>query len=62
MKRRDLLRHLSLHDCPLVREGGKHSIWEDPTTRPRTSVPRHREIPEFTAMHICKQLGVPLSL
>jgi len=25
----------------------------------RASVPRHREIPEFTAIRICKQLEVP---
>ena len=54
MKRRDLIRHLSLHGCILVREGGEHSIWENPANNRRTSVPRHREIPEFTAMRICK--------
>ncbi len=59
MKRRDLLQHLSLHGCRFVREGGEHSIWENPTTNRRTSVPRHREIPEFTAVRICKQLGIP---
>jgi hypothetical protein len=30
MKRRDRLRHLRDHDCRLVREGGDHSIWENP--------------------------------
>lgn len=59
MKRRDLIRHLSLHGCILVREGGEHSIWENPANNRRTSVPRHREIPEFTAMRICKQLDIP---
>ena len=60
MKRRDLLRHLSQHGRRFVREGGEHSIWEDPATNRRTSVPRHREIPEFTAARICKQLGIPV--
>ena len=60
MKRRDLLDHLLLHDCQFVREGGEHSIWENPATNQRTSIPRHREILEFTAIRICKQLGVPL--
>ena len=60
MKRRDLLRHLRQHGCRLVREGGEHSMWENPATHRRTSVPRHNEILEFTAARICKQLGVPV--
>jgi predicted RNA binding protein YcfA (HicA-like mRNA interferase family) len=59
MKRRDLLRHLEKHGCRFVREGSDHSIWENPAKRLRTSVPRHREIPDFTAMRICKQLDIP---
>ena len=46
MKRRDLLRHLRQQGCRFAREGAKHSIWENPATRHRTSVPRHREIPD----------------
>jgi mRNA interferase HicA len=45
MKRRDLLRHMTQHGCRFVREGGEHSIWENPATNRRTSVPRHREVP-----------------
>lgn len=59
MKRRDLLQHLRQHGCQFVREGGEHSIWENPTNNRRTSVPRHREIPEYTAERICKQLEIP---
>ncbi|MSQ47013.1 MAG: type II toxin-antitoxin system HicA family toxin [Deltaproteobacteria bacterium] len=59
MKRRDLLQYLSFHGCRFIREGGEHSIWENPATNRRTSVPRHREIPNFTAARICKQLGLP---
>lgn len=50
MKRKDLLAHLLRHGCRFVREGADHSIWENPA---------HREIPEFTASRICKQLGIP---
>lgn len=57
MKRRDLLHHLRQHGCQLVREGAEHSIWENPATNRRASVPRHCEIPEHTATRICKQLG-----
>ena len=59
MKRRDLLQHLRNHGCQFVREGGEHSIWENPATNRRPSVPRHREFPNFTAERICKQLIVP---
>lgn len=59
MKRRDLLNHLQEHGCQLIREGGSHSIWENPITNRRTAVPRHREIPDFTAARICKQLEIP---
>ena len=58
MKRRDLLRHVRQHGCRLVREGGEHAIWENPATHQRASVPRHSEIPEFTAARICKPLYV----
>jgi predicted RNA binding protein YcfA (HicA-like mRNA interferase family) len=59
MKRRDLLRHLEAHGCRLLREGSEHSIWHRPATGRRTTIPRHREIPDFTAARICAQLGVP---
>lgn len=59
MKRRDLLDHLRRHGCRFVREGSDHSIWENPATGRRTSVGRHRDIPDYTAMRICKQLAIP---
>ena len=59
MKRRDLLEHLRAYGCRFVREGAEHSIWENPMNVRRTSVPRHREIADFTAARICKQLGIP---
>ncbi|ELR99729.1 type II toxin-antitoxin system HicA family toxin [Gloeocapsa sp. PCC 73106] len=59
MKRRDLIHYLNQQGCQLVREGAEHSIWENPQNRRRTSIPRHREIPEFTTIRICKQLEIP---
>jgi mRNA interferase HicA len=56
MKRRDLLKHLSEHGCRFVREG---SIWENPDTKQRSSVPRHSEVNDFTANKICKTLSIP---
>jgi len=60
LKRRDLLQHLRQHGCRFVREGGDHSIWGNPAAKRRTTVPRHREIPDYTARRICKQLSIPV--
>jgi mRNA interferase HicA len=54
----DLERHLRLHGCEWLREGGNHSIWWNPATRRSTSVPRHREVNNFTARKICRDLGI----
>lgn len=59
MKRQDLIRHLSGHGCVLLREGRSHSIWVNPATGQQTTVPRHREVNDYTARGICRQLGVP---
>ena len=58
MKRRRLIRHLEAQDCKLVREGRRHSWWENRTLNKRTAVPRHTEISDVLAMKICKDLGV----
>jgi len=58
MKRRDLLIHLAEQGCRLVREGAEHSIWQNTANGRRTSEPRHREIPGYTALRICKQLEI----
>lgn len=62
MKRRDLLRHLQQQGCQLLREGGEHSIWENPVNDRRAAIPRHREITHFTAASICRHLGVSFPL
>ena len=60
MKRRDLLRHLSRHHCELLREGGKHSVFVNRTSGKASSVPRHREINDFLARKICRDLEIPV--
>lgn len=60
MKRRDLLKHLSMSGCFQLREGGSHSWWHNPLLNTRSAVPRHTEINEFLARKICKDLGVPV--
>jgi mRNA interferase HicA len=59
MKRIDLLRHLEKYGCQLLREGGRHTIYVNQAERKVSSIPRHREIIEFTAGKICRDLGVP---
>ena len=59
MKRKELIKHLHLHGCRLLREGGKHSWWFNPKLNKRSSIPRHKEIIDFLAIKICKDLGVP---
>jgi predicted RNA binding protein YcfA (HicA-like mRNA interferase family) len=59
MKRRDLVRHLEAHGCQLLREGGNHSVYVNRSARKVSTVPRHREIDDFLAVKICKELDIP---
>jgi mRNA interferase HicA len=59
MKRRDLIRHLEKRGCVLFREGGKHSMYVNRATGKSSTVPRHREINDFLARKICRDLELP---
>jgi len=59
VKRIDLIRHLESHRCLLIREGANHSVYFNPAAQRASTVPRHREVKNPTAIRICKQLGVP---
>jgi len=59
MKRLDLIRHLELHGCVLLREGSRHSVYVNRVTRKSSTVPRHREINDYLARNICKDLEIP---
>jgi len=58
MKRVDLVQHLEAYGCYLLREGRKHSLYVNPTNNQTSAVPRHREINEFLARKICRDLGI----
>jgi mRNA interferase HicA len=58
MKRQDLIRHVEQQGCYLLREGGKHSIYANPRNNQTSSIPRHREINDFLARKICRDLGI----
>jgi mRNA interferase HicA len=59
VKRVDLVRHLEQHGCRLLREGGSHSVYVNVKLRKVSTVPRHREVKEFLAKKICKDLEIP---
>lgn len=59
MKRVDLIRHIEAHGCRLLRDKGKHSVYVNPTNNQTSAVPRHREINDFLARKICRDLGIP---
>jgi mRNA interferase HicA len=59
VKRVDLLKHLRAHGCRLLREGRGHSVWVNPANQRQSAIPRHREVDDYTARAICRQLDVP---
>lgn len=59
MKRIDLIRHLERHGCEFFREGGSHTVYVNRAAQRSSSVPRHREINDFLARKICRDLQVP---
>ena len=58
MKLIDLLRHLAEHGCTLLREGSRHSVYVNRQAGKASTVPRHREINDFLARKICKDLEI----
>jgi predicted RNA binding protein YcfA (HicA-like mRNA interferase family) len=58
VKRRDLIRHLEAHGCEFLREAGSHTVYVNRSARKSTTVPRHREIDEFLARKICRDLEI----
>lgn len=59
MKRRDLIRHLEAYSCQLLRESGNHFIYINRAAQKVSAVPRHREINDFIAQKICRDLQIP---
>ncbi|MGE0394465.1 MAG: type II toxin-antitoxin system HicA family toxin [Vicinamibacterales bacterium] len=59
MKRRALVRHLTTHECELVREGANHSVFVNRRTGRTSTIPRHAEVNDFLIRKICRDLGIP---
>jgi len=58
MKRRDLIRHLEQQGCVLFREGSSHTVYVNRAAKKTSTIPRHREINDFLARKICRDLEV----
>ncbi|MHB8971816.1 MAG: type II toxin-antitoxin system HicA family toxin [Pirellulaceae bacterium] len=50
---------MKAHECHLLREGGRHSVYHNPQNNQTTAIPRHREINDFLGRKICRDLGIP---
>jgi predicted RNA binding protein YcfA (HicA-like mRNA interferase family) len=59
MKRIKLIRHLEQHGCEFMREGDNHTVYVNRVARTASAIPRHREINDFLARKICRDLQVP---
>lgn len=57
MKRKDLIAIIEKNGCILIRHGGKHDIYQNPSTEISQPIPRHREINERLAQKILKDLS-----
>jgi len=54
-----LVRHLEAYGCKVLREGGRHTVYVNRVARKSSSVPRHRDINDYLARKICRDLEVP---
>jgi mRNA interferase HicA len=59
MKRSDLVKHLKINNCELLREGNNHSIYRNNKNGKQSSVGRHLELDNLLCKKICKQLEIP---
>ena len=59
MKRRLLLRRIADEGAVLVRNGSDHDWYRNVITGKMSAVPRHREINEYTALSIIRDLSAP---
>lgn len=59
MKRKALITYLEKNGCKFLREGGKHTVYINPTANKATTIPRHNEINDLLVKKICKDLEIP---
>jgi predicted RNA binding protein YcfA (HicA-like mRNA interferase family) len=51
---------LNKNNCPLIREGGNHSIFQNSLNKKISSLPRHKEVKNNLVRKICKDLEIAL--
>jgi predicted RNA binding protein YcfA (HicA-like mRNA interferase family) len=56
VKRQKLIQKLKQAGCILIRHGGKHDIYHNPSNGKSQPIPRHREINEILANKIIRDL------
>jgi predicted RNA binding protein YcfA (HicA-like mRNA interferase family) len=59
MKRKELIRHREANGCEFLREGSDHTVYVNRPAQKTSTIPRHREINDFLARKICRDLQVP---
>jgi hypothetical protein len=59
VKRVDRIRHLRANGCEPLREGARHTVFVNRARGRVSAVLRHREINDFLARKICRDLEVP---
>jgi len=57
MKRADVIRTIEQQGCILIRHGAKHDWYQNPSTGALQAIPRHREINEWLARRIIRELS-----
>jgi len=57
LKRDELIKKIEQIGCILIRHGGKHDWYQNPSTRISQPIPRHKEISDSLAKHIVKMLS-----
>ena len=57
MKRADLLKQISTKGAVFVRHGANHDLYIQPKNGNVEPIPRHKEIKEFIAKRIIKNLS-----
>lgn len=60
MKRKDLIKYLSIKNCYLLREGSKHSVYYNSINNKTSTIPRHNEIDKYLVQKICKDLDIEI--
>jgi predicted RNA binding protein YcfA (HicA-like mRNA interferase family) len=58
MKYRKLIKHMEAFGCYTLRQGGRHTVYFNPNNGKISTVPRHREIKNFVAIKICRDLEI----